>query len=154
VTVRLSLPFVFACGPGEEKRVSVIAYAPLPAPMAQRMNLDRIVALSSAGLDDWEITALRVMDGQRVGDIISAHPTAPWTGQGPVPAAVFSCVAIGTEISAPFAPGDTLTCAARNKGATYASLSLAGIVPGRYTFLTGRDTLPSDTRFDVRPVRP
>ena len=132
MTVRLDVPFRFDCAPGEEKRVDVVAHAPLPAPMAQRFNLDRLVALGGQGEPDalaaWVVTALRVMDGQNVGDIISVQPTAPWTCQGPVPAVVFACTAVGTALRAPFGPGDTLTCVARNVGPRRATLSLTGVV--------------------------
>ena len=127
MSVNLTIPFNFKCNAGEEKRLDVVAHAPLPAPMAQRFNLERIVALGDNGngsLDGWEIVALRVMDGQKIGDIVRPE-------QGPIPAAVFSCVAVGTSISAPFGPGDTLTCVVRNTGAHRASLLVHGIVRPR-----------------------
>lgn len=125
MTVRLIMPFCFDCAPGEERRVDVVAHAPLPAPMAQRFNLDRLVALGDQGtlsaLDAWVITALRVTGGQRVGNVLLGCG-------GYVPAAVFACAAVGTELCAPFGPGDTLTCAARNIGSVRSKLSLTGVV--------------------------
>jgi hypothetical protein len=124
MTIRLSMPFVFDCDPGEEKRIEIVANAPLPAPMAQCMNLDSLVALfCPPNLDNWEITELRVLplDGPRMGDIITRDV-------GPIPAAFFSRLSIGGLPSTPFSPGDTLTCAARNKGFVRAKLVLTGVV--------------------------
>jgi len=134
MTVKLVLPFHFDCAPGEEKRVDVVAHAPLSAPMAQRFNLDRLVALGGQGmpgaLDAWVITVLRVTDKQKVQDIIGGTNGCldPRPNPNDIPAAVFSCLAVGTEIRAPFSPGDTLTCAARNTGAVRSKLSLTGVV--------------------------